>query len=74
LIFFFLKNKFVLFALDMPPATLKVGKASNDALALTNCLVVSKQDFPPGHPSTPKYVLLNRTFAFTLLCALWITI
>lgn len=47
----------------MPPPTLRVSKAATDAQALTNCLIVNKDEFP----SSVRYVLINGQFCFTAL-------
>jgi hypothetical protein len=49
---------------EMPPSVLKIGKAANDQLALTNCLIVNRSDFPT---TAIKYILINNQFAFTIL-------
>jgi vesicle-fusing ATPase len=48
----------------MAPPVLKVNKASSDALALTNCLIVNKHDF---QSSVTKYLLVNQLYVFTVL-------
>lgn len=52
---------------EMPPASLKVGKAANDQLALTNCLIVNRSDFPT---TAIKYLLVNQHYVFTILYVL----
>jgi hypothetical protein len=48
----------------MPPSSLKVGKSANDALALTNCVVVNKNEFA----NTPsRYIIINNQFVFTIM-------
>ncbi len=51
--------------MSLIPASIKVGKASNTALALTNCLIVNKRDFPPN--AGVKYILVNGRYVFTIL-------
>lgn len=40
----------------------RIAKAANDTLALTNCLIVNKADFPTG-----KYILVNNNYVFSVL-------
>ncbi|KAI3654864.1 hypothetical protein MP228_000244 [Amoeboaphelidium protococcarum] len=50
----------------MPPKEVRINKAANDRLALTNCLIVSKSDYPPT--SNIKYVALKGgDYVFTIL-------